>query len=108
MAVLLLAVSIFGGYWFASDWLLWKGGQQLEESVKTESLTDPEQIWQKWTELSQGRASSFLLYGSRRAVNVLLASCAPHCTALAPPPALLVWLHAGVIIVESSLRHEGL
>jgi hypothetical protein len=27
----------------------------------------------------------FRLYGSPRAVNVLLASCAPHCTALAPP-----------------------
>jgi hypothetical protein len=27
----------------------------------------------------------FRLYGSLRAVNVLLASCAPHCTALAPP-----------------------
>jgi hypothetical protein len=35
------------------------------------------------------------LYGSLRAVNVLLASCAPHCTALAPPAAWLVWLHAG-------------
>jgi hypothetical protein len=49
----------------------------------------------------------FRLYGSRRAVNVLLASCAPHLTALAPPPALLVWLHAGVIIVKTFLRHEG-
>ena len=54
------------------------------------------------------RDTPFRLYGSLRAVNVLLASCAPHCTALAPPPALLVWLHAGVIIVESSFRHEGL
>jgi hypothetical protein len=48
------------------------------------------------------------LYGSRRAVNVLLENCAPHCTALAPPPALLVWLHAGVIVVKRFLRHEGL
>ena len=48
----------------------------------------------------------FRLYGSRRAVNVLLESCAPHCTALAPPPALLVWLHAGVITVKRFLRHE--
>jgi hypothetical protein len=40
------------------------------------------------------------LYGSRRAVNVLLENCAPHCTALAAPPALLVWLHAGVIIAK--------
>ena len=50
----------------------------------------------------------FRLYGSRRAVNVLLASCAPHCTALAPPPALLVWLHAGVITVRRFYRYEGL
>ncbi len=48
------------------------------------------------------------LYGSRRAVNVLLENCAPHCTALAAPPALLVWLHAGVIVVKRFLRHEGL
>ena len=50
----------------------------------------------------------FRLYGSRRAVNVLLASCAPHLTALAPPPALLVWLHAGLVTVKRFLRHEGL
>jgi tetratricopeptide (TPR) repeat protein len=59
-----------------SDWMLWKGGQQLEESVKTESLTDPEQIWQKWTELSQGRSSSFLLYGPRRAVRQKMVAAA--------------------------------
>jgi len=34
------------------------------------------------------------LYGSLRAVNVLLASCAPHCTALAPPTAWHLGLHA--------------
>jgi hypothetical protein len=50
----------------------------------------------------------FRFYGSRRAVNVLLASCAPHLTALAPPPALLVWLHAGLVTVKRFLRHEGL
>ncbi len=32
--------------------------------------------------------------------------CGPPLTALAPPPALLVWLHAGVIIVKRFLRHE--
>ena len=50
----------------------------------------------------------FRFYGSRRAVNVLLASCAPHLTALAPPPALLVWLHAGVIAAKRLFRHKGL
>src|SRR5215472_9039280 len=29
LATLLLSVSAYGGYWFASDWLLWKGGQRL-------------------------------------------------------------------------------
>jgi len=59
-------------------------------------------------QLSTLRDMPFRLYGSRRAVNVLLASCAPHLTALAPPPVLLVWLHAGVIVVKRFLRHEGL
>jgi serine/threonine protein kinase len=76
LATFLLAVSAYGGYWFASDWLLWKGGQSLEEAVKTEALTDPDQIWQQWTELSQGRSSSFLLYGARHSVKQKLVAAA--------------------------------
>jgi len=41
----------------------------------------------------------FRLYGSLRAVNVLLASCAPHCTALAAPSAGFVWFDAGAFHV---------
>jgi hypothetical protein len=52
----------------------------------------------------------FRLYDSLCAVKVV-RPCRPDAstvTALAPPPALFVWLHAGAITAERFLRHEGL
>ena len=41
--------------------------RQLEREIEAEQLTDPDQIWNRWTELSRGNPSSFLLHGPRKA-----------------------------------------
>ena len=52
-----------------SEYFLWQHGQQLERDVETEQITDPDQIWAKWTELSKGNPSSLLLGGAREQVK---------------------------------------
>ncbi len=74
--ILFLAAAIYSGYWFASSYLLYDRGQKLEEAIKTEAVTDPDQIWQQWTELSGRRSSSLFLYGPRRAVKRKLVDAA--------------------------------
>ncbi|HZP92280.1 MAG TPA: serine/threonine-protein kinase [Burkholderiales bacterium] len=76
--ILGLTLAIWGGYWCASTYLMWQRGQKLEEAIKSEALTDPEQIWKEWTELSDGRASSLWLYGPRRAVRKRLTAAADN------------------------------
>jgi tetratricopeptide (TPR) repeat protein len=60
---------------------MWQRGQKLEESIKSEALSDPDQIWQEWTELSQGRSSSVILYGPRRTVKQKLMAVADNVIA---------------------------
>jgi serine/threonine protein kinase len=75
---LFLVVVIYAGYETASTYLLWKHGQQLEDQIKAETLTNPDRIWQQWTELSKGRPASPFLYGARRAVKQKLVSVSDH------------------------------
>ena len=60
---------------------MWQRGQKLEEAIKSEALTDPDQIWQQWTELSKGRSSSVFLYGPRHAVKQKLTAAADNVIA---------------------------
>jgi eukaryotic-like serine/threonine-protein kinase len=68
-AVLGLASIVYGSWVVISDYLLHERGQQLERDVQTEQLTDLNQIWTRWTELSKGHPSSLLLIGPRRLVK---------------------------------------
>ncbi len=51
---------------------------ELERQISAEQLTDPDQIWTRWTELSKGNPSSLLLYGPRKAVKQKLVQAADH------------------------------
>jgi serine/threonine protein kinase len=73
-----LACVIYAGYVAASTWAAWQKGQKLEEEIRNESLTDIDQIWARWTELSKGRSSSFSLYGARQAVKHKLVAAADN------------------------------
>jgi tetratricopeptide (TPR) repeat protein len=66
---MILASMLYGAWAVTSEYFLWKRGQQLERNVETEQVTDPDQIWSRWTELSKGNPSSWLLYGPRKVVR---------------------------------------
>ncbi|HLI84590.1 MAG TPA: serine/threonine-protein kinase [Bryobacteraceae bacterium] len=65
----ILASLLYGAWTITAEYLLWKHGQQLERAIETEQITDPDQIWARWTELSKGNPSSWLLYGPRKVVR---------------------------------------
>jgi hypothetical protein len=75
---LLLAGFLYGGWVVASNYLLYQHGQQLVREIEAEQLTDVDQIWDRWTELSKGNPSSFLLYRPRKAVKQKLVAAADH------------------------------
>jgi serine/threonine protein kinase len=75
----LVLVSVLYAVWMgASDYFLYKRGQELAREIETEQLTDPDQIWTKWTELSKGNDSSLFLYGPRKVVKQKLIAEADH------------------------------
>jgi tetratricopeptide (TPR) repeat protein len=59
-----------------SGYLLYGRGQEFQRQVQTEQLTDLGQIWDKWTELSDGHSSSWLLRGPRKVVKQKFAEAA--------------------------------
>jgi serine/threonine protein kinase/tetratricopeptide (TPR) repeat protein len=73
VACLLAAISSMVG-----DYLLHQRGQELSREIQAEQLTDPAEIWTKWTELSKGNASSFLLRGPRNVVKQKFVAAADH------------------------------
>jgi tetratricopeptide (TPR) repeat protein len=75
---LLLAGLLYGGWALTSDYLLYRHGQQLAREVEAEQLTDLDQIWDRWTELSRGNASSLLLHGPRKVVKQKFVAAADH------------------------------
>ncbi|SPE38141.1 Serine/threonine protein kinase (fragment) [Candidatus Sulfopaludibacter sp. SbA3] len=64
-----------------SDYLLYQRGREFARQIEGEQLTDPDQIYAKWTELSKDNSSSLLLYGPRKAVKRKLVETADHTIA---------------------------
>ncbi|HUP02909.1 MAG TPA: serine/threonine-protein kinase [Bryobacteraceae bacterium] len=63
------AVLLYAAWTMASGYRLYGHGQDLERAVETEQLSDLNQIWKQWTELSDGHSSSWLLRGPRNVVK---------------------------------------
>ncbi|HJT87720.1 MAG TPA: serine/threonine-protein kinase [Bryobacteraceae bacterium] len=61
-----------------STYLHYERGQQLAREIETEQLTDPQQIWSRWTELSKDHPSSPVLRAARNAVKQKLVGAADH------------------------------
>jgi len=59
-----------------SDIFLYRRAVQLESDIASEQVTDPDDIWNRWMELSQGNSSSWLLHGPRKAVDQRLVAAA--------------------------------
>ena len=75
---LLLAGVLYASWLLTANYLMYQHGQQLAREIETEQLTDPDQIWAKWTELSKGNPSSFLLHGPRKVVKQKFVAAADH------------------------------
>jgi tetratricopeptide (TPR) repeat protein len=78
LALLMVASVMYGSWLVISSYYLWKHGSDLQREVETEQITDPDQLWTKWTELSKGNPSSLLLSGSRKRVKQKFMEAADH------------------------------
>jgi tetratricopeptide (TPR) repeat protein len=64
-----LASLLFLAWRALSSYVVYKKGQEFENAIATEQVTDPNEIWSRWTELSKDSPSSFYLRGARKAVE---------------------------------------
>jgi tetratricopeptide (TPR) repeat protein len=78
VGLLMVASVMYGSWLVVSEYNLWQNGQQLQRDVEIEQITDPDQIWAKWTELSKGNPSSILLHGPRKVVKQRFVAAADH------------------------------
>jgi len=78
IAGLVLAIAVLLTWVVGSDILLYRRGQQLERDIAAEQVTSLDDIWNRWTELSQGNSSSWLLHGPRKAVRQKFVAAADH------------------------------
>jgi tetratricopeptide (TPR) repeat protein len=76
VAGLLVVIAVWVGWSMASDFLLYRRGAQLERDIAADQVTDPGDIWNRWTELSKGNSSSWLLHGPRKVVEQRLVAAA--------------------------------
>jgi tetratricopeptide (TPR) repeat protein len=72
-------LSAVGAAWEAvSDYRLYQRGKEFEHDVSAEQITDPNQIWDRWAELSQGQSTSLFLKGPSRVVKQKFVAAADH------------------------------
>lgn len=81
VGVLALASVLLGAWSVTSSYLLYQHGQALKRDIDSEQITDPAQIFNRWTELSKGNPSSLLLHGPRMAVKQKLVDAADRVIA---------------------------
>jgi len=77
LGVVLLFV-VFVAWAGVSDYRLYERGEELRHDITAEQITDPDQIWDKWTELSKDNSSSLFLRGPRNAAREKFDSAAEH------------------------------
>jgi tetratricopeptide (TPR) repeat protein/predicted Ser/Thr protein kinase len=81
VALLAVAAILYGGWELFANYLMYQHGQQLKRDIQAEQVTDPDQIWDRWTELSKRNPSSLLLYSPRKAVKEKLVETADRVIA---------------------------
>ena len=75
---ILIGLILYVSLWAGSGYLKYRYGQQFMRDIEIEQVTDPNQIWARWTELSGGNPSSMLLQGPRKVVRERLLAAADH------------------------------
>ncbi len=105
IALLAIASVSYGTWAIISNYLLYQHGQALKRQIESEQLTDPAQIFAKWTELSKGNPSSLLLYGPRKTVKQKLVDAADRVIAASRGDAQPVfekdWQHARALLADA-------
>jgi tetratricopeptide (TPR) repeat protein/predicted Ser/Thr protein kinase len=76
VAALVLVSVAYAAWAGVSSYRLYQRGKEFEHDVVGEQIADPNQIWQRWTELAQGNASSIFLRGPRLAAREKFAAAA--------------------------------
>jgi tetratricopeptide (TPR) repeat protein len=72
-------IAMVGAAWEAvSDVRLYQRGKEFEHDVAAEQITDPNQIWDRWADLSKGHSASLFLSGPRHAVERKFVAAADH------------------------------
>jgi cytochrome c-type biogenesis protein CcmH/NrfG/predicted Ser/Thr protein kinase len=104
--VLALVSVAYGIYAGVTDYLLYQHGRELARQISAEQLTDPDQIYTRWTELSKGNPSSLLLYAPRKAVKQKLVQAAGRTIAAyrnseAQPVYQKEWEHTRTLLSEA-------
>jgi tetratricopeptide (TPR) repeat protein len=75
----LVLVAAVGAAWAAvSDYRLYQRGKEFEHDVAAEQITDPNQIWDRWAELSRDHPASLFLKGPRHVVEQKFVAAADH------------------------------
>jgi tetratricopeptide (TPR) repeat protein len=81
VSLLAVVAVLYGGWEAAANYLMYQHGQQLKRDIQAEQVTDPDRIWDRWTELSKRNPSSLLLYSPRKAVKETLVETADRVIA---------------------------
>ncbi len=100
------ACVAYGGFSTLSNYLLYERGHELARQISTEQLTDPDQIYSRWTDIAQGNSSSLLLRTPRQAVKAKLVSAAARTIAQyrnsdAQPVSEKEWEHTRTLLSEA-------
>jgi tetratricopeptide (TPR) repeat protein len=78
-AAVLALLAVAGAAWAAvSDYRLYQRGKEFEHDVAAEQITDPNQIWDRWAELSRDHSASLFLKGPRHVVEQKFVAAADH------------------------------
>jgi serine/threonine-protein kinase len=76
-----LAIVLFIAWSLLSSYRLFAHGAEFARQLETEQITDPNDIWSKWKELSGDRSSSWLLRAPRTLVKQKLVESADRVIA---------------------------
>jgi serine/threonine protein kinase/tetratricopeptide (TPR) repeat protein len=60
------------------EYRLYQRGQEFQHDVAAEQIADPNQIWDRWTELSKDNPSSIFLGGPRKVAGEKFVAAADH------------------------------
>jgi tetratricopeptide (TPR) repeat protein len=78
LAVFVLFAVVAAAWEAVSDLRLYQRGKEFEHEVAAEEITDPDQIWDRWADLSKDHSSSLFLSGPRHAVEQKFVAAADH------------------------------